>query len=62
MPPDEAFDSADVYPVAGSEKETWMIDFDIWFDGNPGDLTLTATAIREQDDLIKISIDDLHTL
>ncbi|WP_193367728.1 DUF7668 domain-containing protein [Pelagibius marinus] len=59
--PDDAFDSADCYPIEG-EASKWAVDLPLWTrEEGRSDLTL-ALSIKEDNGKVLVEIDDLHVL
>lgn len=59
--PDEAFRLADIYPVKG-QNAMWTVDVPLWTaEEGRSDLTLSLTVFENQDG-VRLEIDDLHTL
>lgn len=67
IPPSSSFEEIDAILVRGSDPKRWSIRFDLWteHDGKPdkSDLSLELTLIEgENDQPIRIEVDDLHVL
>lgn len=62
LPPDSAYDAACIYGVYDEEIEARKIEFDLWYDGQPSDLTLSADVRKNVHGNFVISIDDIHVM
>ena len=59
FPPNDAFSKLDICKITDSNR--YSIVFDLWVDNQPSDLSLMCNAIQE-DENIKIEIEDIHVL
>jgi len=62
LPPDEAYSNAVEYAIYDKKLEARKVEFDLWFDGDVSDLTLSADVRRGDFGNLVISIDDIHVL
>ncbi len=60
LPPDDAFNFIDIYPI--NNTKDYALDFDLWVNGQRSDLTLCCTVSFDEKGKVSISIDDLHEL
>lgn len=57
--PETDYQNLDLYEI--DEEPEWVLEYDLWVDGEKSDLTLTCTVLlTEQEKLI--SIDSIHVL
>ncbi|MFC4766475.1 DUF7668 domain-containing protein [Effusibacillus consociatus] len=61
-PPEEAYDTIEIYSVENGTNPAWAVDFDLWINNERSDLTLSCTVIQDDKGEFQISIDDLHVL
>jgi len=61
-PPNEAYDSAFVYEVYDKTSEARKVEFDLWYDNEPSDLTLSVDVHKDSNGVLTVSIDDIHVL
>jgi hypothetical protein len=62
MPPDKEFEEFECYEIKNSTKPEWAIDFDLWYDNERSELTLSSTIEKKENGNWVISIDDIHVL
>ena len=66
MPPSYAFNNFDKYDyeIKESEKEKALcfIEFNLWFDGDESDLTLSSEIIENNKGEYLLKIEDIHVL
>lgn len=62
LPPESAYESTCVYDVYDERAEARKIEFDLWYDDEVSDLTLSADVRKNESGELVISIDDIHVL
>ncbi len=62
IPPDSAYGNTYVYDVYNRKSEARKIEFDLWYDDEESDLTLSADIHKNDDGKYIIMIDDIHVL
>ncbi len=62
MPDDIAFDKAVSYEIYDDDNQARIIEFDLWYDGEESDLTLSIDAFKNIEGGFSISIIDIHVL
>jgi hypothetical protein len=62
MPPDRAFSNIDAVPIRNSNPPQYYIDFDLWCDGQPSDLTVSFTVTILPSGRVQIALENLHVL
>lgn len=62
LPPDEAYSNAVEYAIYDKKLEARKVEFDLWFDGDVSDLTLSVDVRKGGFGNFVISIDDIHVL
>lgn len=62
LPPDSAYDRVIIYDIYDKSIDARKIEFDLWYDGEASDLTLSADVHRGKSGEFEISIDDIHVL
>lgn len=62
LPPEQAYESVFVYDVYDVKTEARKIEFDLWFDDEVSDLTLSADIRKNEVGIFVIIIDDIHVL
>lgn len=60
LPPEDAYNQVQIYQENDSHQ--YAVDFDLWIDNYPSDLTLSATVSNDNKGNVSITIDDLHVL
>ena len=48
--------------VVNTSARQWCVDFDLWFDNKPSDLTLQLTITQDDKEGFTASIEDIHVL
>ncbi|ODC02567.1 hypothetical protein BFW38_02400 [Terasakiispira papahanaumokuakeensis] len=62
IPPDTAYDTAYVYDIYDNNTEARKIEFDLWYDDEVSDLTLSVDVHKDEKGDFVITIDDIHVL
>lgn len=62
LPPESSYESACVYDVYDEKTEARQVEFDLWYDGEVSDLTLSADVRKDESGKFVITIDDIHVL
>lgn len=62
LPPESAYDAACVYDMYDEKTEARQIEFDLWYDDEVSDLTLSVDVRKNDSGEFVISIDDIHVL
>ena len=62
IPPESAYDSAYVYDVYDNNTQAQKIEFDLWYDDEASDLTLSVDVHKDEKGEFVIMIDDIHVL
>ncbi|MEN9866149.1 MAG: hypothetical protein RL748_1739 [Pseudomonadota bacterium] len=66
MPPADAFAKQSIYPQsikwAESAKATWILEFELWFNNQPGDLTLICAVKEDHNGNFDILISDIRMM
>lgn len=62
LPPDSAYDTVCVYDVYDESTEARKVEFDLWYDEEISDLTLSADIHKSESGEFVITIDDIHVL
>ena len=61
-PPDEAYDEIQLYDVYDEVTGSRKAEFELWYDDDVSDLTLSMDIRGDQDNTYRVSIDDIHVL
>ncbi|ABC29088.1 hypothetical protein HCH_02262 [Hahella chejuensis KCTC 2396] len=62
LPPESTYSSAYIYDIYDDVTEARRIEFDLWYDGEVSDLTLSAEIKKNSSGKLVITIDDIHIL
>ena len=63
MPPEGEFEELDVIEIENSSPRSWSIRFDLWSKSEgKSDLTLEATFIENNKDILQVELDNIHIL
>lgn len=62
LPPDSAYDATYIYDIYDERKQARQIEFDLWYDGKPSDLTLSAEVCLVSKSKFGIFLSDIHVL
>ncbi len=63
MPPSDVLDGLDIIEIDGSYPTAWSLRFDLWTaEEGQSDLSLELTVISNDEDLLKVEIDNIHVL
>jgi hypothetical protein len=62
MPPDDAYQDIVVYDIYDKNNEARKVEFDLWYDGEVSDLTLSLNISKGERDELTVEIDDIHIL
>lgn len=62
VPPESAYDDAYIYDVYDADTEARKIEFDLWYDNESSDLTISVDVHKNRNGEFVISIDDIHVL
>jgi hypothetical protein len=62
LPPDDSYLNAYVYDVYDPLTSARKVEFDLWYDNNISDLTLSADVHKNENGEYQITIEDIHVL
>ncbi|ODC02560.1 hypothetical protein BFW38_02365 [Terasakiispira papahanaumokuakeensis] len=63
LPPDSDYKNVDAIEVTGSQPRSWSIRYDLWTEEEGrSDLSLEATFIENDQEIMGVEIDNIHVL
>jgi hypothetical protein len=63
MPPESAFENADVIPVSNADRPTWSVRFELWTEEEGrSDLSIEFTIADRGDALLDLEVDNVHVM
>lgn len=62
LPAPEAYKELDMIEITGSRGKEFALDFTLWVDGGPSDLTLSCDVTVLDSGAVKLEMDTVHVL